>query len=43
MGIRYNEPAPSGRKNLFDDAIKTGGLEGEMQVIDLMELVISTL
>ncbi|UCF73967.1 MAG: (Fe-S)-binding protein [Deltaproteobacteria bacterium] len=27
----------------FDDAIKTSGLEGEMEVIDLMELFISTL
>jgi len=27
----------------FDDAIKTSGLEGEMEVVDLMELLISTL
>jgi Fe-S oxidoreductase len=27
----------------FEDAIKTGGLESEMKVIDLMELLISTL
>ena len=27
----------------FDDAIKTSGLEGQMKVVDLMELLISTL
>jgi Fe-S oxidoreductase len=27
----------------FDDAIKTSGLEGEMEVVDLMELFMSTL
>jgi Fe-S oxidoreductase len=27
----------------FDDAIKTSGLEGEMKVVDLMELFVSTL
>ena len=27
----------------FEDAIKTGGFESEMRVIDLMELFISTL
>ena len=26
----------------FEDAIKTGGLEGDMGVIDLMELLMST-
>jgi Fe-S oxidoreductase len=27
----------------FEDAIKTGGMEHEMQVVDLMELFISTM
>jgi len=27
----------------FDDAIKTTGLEGEMRVVDLMELLMSTI
>ena len=27
----------------FEDAIKTGGFEDEMKVIDLMELLMSTL
>ncbi len=27
----------------FEDAVKTAGLENELQVVDLMELVISTI
>jgi Fe-S oxidoreductase len=27
----------------FDDAIKTSGLEGKLKVVDLMELVMSTI